>query len=149
MDRNLKKYLEGRALSAFHLAMTRSGVQCPWWVRSYWGHKKHILRLYFRAQVKQHFNRWGDRFHVDHIVPLHGKKVSGLMVPWNLHVIPAVTNMAKSNMIVEEWHDKDSVAIRKAHREKSRATREVIANHAYRQPYIPEIDDAFERAIAD
>ena len=39
----------------------------------------------------------GTIWHVDHIIPLQGKNVSGLHVPANLRAIPGVDNIRKRN----------------------------------------------------
>jgi hypothetical protein len=44
----------------------------------------------------------GYTWHVDHVIPLNGKRVSGLHVWNNLAVIPASQNMSKSNRYTME-----------------------------------------------
>lgn len=40
---------------------------------------------------------FGFSWHVDHVIPLQGKLVSGLHTPYNLQVIPGVENVRKLN----------------------------------------------------
>lgn len=40
---------------------------------------------------------FGFSWHVDHIIPMRGKYVSGLHVPTNLQVIPGIENIRKKN----------------------------------------------------
>jgi hypothetical protein len=53
-------------------------------------------QAYELAQLRT--NLFGFAWHVDHVIPLQGKLVSGLHTPYNLQVIPGRDNMSKSNL---------------------------------------------------
>jgi hypothetical protein len=58
-------------------------------------HLTQIKLFYTAAQECLWFTN--ESLHVDHIVPLLGKDVCGLHVPWNLQVLPASENEKKNN----------------------------------------------------
>lgn len=54
-----------------------------------WADMGAIKRIYREAHEK--------RMHVDHIIPLNGKNVSGLHVENNLQILPPMDNIRKGN----------------------------------------------------
>ena len=65
-----------------------------------WVDKMEIKSFFVKAQEMT--DKTGLLHHVDHIIPLRGKNVSGLTVPWNLQVIPESINCRKSNILVDD-----------------------------------------------
>jgi hypothetical protein len=62
-----------------------------------WLNDGHLFEIQSVYRYCTSLNKIGLKFHVDHVVPLRGKSVSGFHVPWNLQVIPAIENIRKNN----------------------------------------------------
>lgn len=72
---------EVNAMKARYRAARRQA--CPHWLTP--EQKRQIVDIYREAARLTKLT--GERYDVDHIVPLQGKTVCGLHVPWNLRVI--------------------------------------------------------------
>lgn len=81
-------------------AKRRSRKLCatPPWLNE--DHYKEIENFYWLAKDLETIT--GQQYHVDHIVPLKGKRVCGLHVPWNLQVLPSDINLSKSNRFEDQ-----------------------------------------------
>lgn len=94
-----KKYAQANSGKMTAKAVNRlaeKAKRTPSWLSEI--HLEEIRNFYKEAQDL----RWlsNEPLEVDHIVPLRGKEVSGLHVPWNLQILPASLNAAKSNKLV-------------------------------------------------
>jgi len=64
----------------------------PWLTKD---HLEEMEQFYWLAKDLRCVS--GEEYHVDHIIPLQGKNMCGLHVPWNLQVLPADINCKKGN----------------------------------------------------
>ncbi len=83
-------------LAAGHRAR-KIGATPSWLTKE---HKEEIVKLILERDKRT--KDTGKPHHLDHIVPLRGKTVCGLHVPWNLEVLDNSSNSIKGNRI---WPD--------------------------------------------
>lgn len=79
------KYMARNAASA----ATRRRARCRW------ADADHVNALYQLARI--YSDHAGQKYHVDHIVPLKHKLVCGLHNERNLQILPSVENLKKRN----------------------------------------------------
>jgi len=70
----------------------------PSWITE--DQKKEIEYFYWLCDDL--YKTTGERYEVDHIVPIKGKNISGLHVPWNLQILPQDLNRSKGNSYSQE-----------------------------------------------
>jgi 5-methylcytosine-specific restriction endonuclease McrA len=92
-----KKAHPKKVRTAKSLREKRHQQATPKWLKQ--RHKKEIRAAYEGAILMTEL--MGEKYVVDHIVPLNGKTVCGLHVPWNLRVITEKENTAKSNKLID------------------------------------------------
>lgn len=87
-----------KAKQAFYEANRRAKkiMATPAWLSKY---QLEGIRVNYEV-AKSLTTSTGVEFEVDHIIPLKGKHVCGLHVPWNLQVMVKEANNKKSNRMV-------------------------------------------------
>jgi len=92
---NTDYYKEHKTESSARSAKRRAAklLRTPNWLTEQ--DYKEIQNFY--VQAKKQEQQTGIKYHVDHIIPLQGRLVSGLHIPTNLQILTQETNLSKSN----------------------------------------------------
>jgi hypothetical protein len=95
LAKNAKWRESNRPTIAAYAAKRRSAKaeRTPPWLSV----EQHELILKFHIEASELTAATGVLHHVDHVVPLRGKTVSGLHVPWNMQILTATDNLKKNN----------------------------------------------------
>jgi len=109
------------AMNADPIALAKERERQRQWKKDNAGYVNHYCNMRY-VKKKQRMPSWADpdairkiyedcaalnegngprSYHVDHIIPLQGKTVSGLHVENNLQILKASDNLAKSNKYVQ------------------------------------------------
>lgn len=97
-NKRWKKLNHHKVISNVSLRKEKIRKATPKWLSPQ--QKAAIEDLYWLAKDLSAIS--GETYHVDHIIPLRGENVCGLHVPWNLQILPADINLAKSNNLLQE-----------------------------------------------
>lgn len=96
--KNKQWFIDNKDRRNAHLAKRRAvkTQAAPKWLT-----KEHLLEIQeFYTMAKELEKVFPWKQHVDHIVPLLGKDVCGLHVPWNLQILSVKANLEKGNSFV-------------------------------------------------
>lgn len=92
----IQQWIErNRNVKNYHTATRRAEKQqaTPKWLT-----ETHLEQIGIFYEAAHSLSReLNIKFHVDHIIPLKGKHICGLHVPWNLQVLEATENLKKHN----------------------------------------------------